>query len=174
MLGSVEMAHAGVRFCPDDQIERRQPQSGCRRVNDRQAAPIDECAKQSSIHEIRKDGINPCLMKFQDLCAGHFAGGRCEFPRFASSHFPAYCDREGRIRENKSRDIMRHEPSDDSRTGRIAQDDSRAGRDWPSGHSGWLSARLLYVDCVEDLGFRITHYLETGSSSGRYSKCIVS
>jgi hypothetical protein len=35
-------------------------------VNDRQATPIDECAKESSIHEIRKDGIDPFLIKRED------------------------------------------------------------------------------------------------------------
>jgi hypothetical protein len=33
----------------------------------------------------------------------------------------AAAPREGRVREDKSRDIMRYEPSDDSRIGRIAQ-----------------------------------------------------
>ena len=89
MLGSVETAHAGVRFCPDDQIERRQPQSDCGRVSDGQAAPIDECGEDSSVYEISKDGIHPFLIKFEELCVRHFAGSHHEFPMFASGHVPS-------------------------------------------------------------------------------------
>jgi hypothetical protein len=39
MPGSVKIAGAGVRFCPHDQIERRQAQSRCADVDKRQAAP---------------------------------------------------------------------------------------------------------------------------------------
>jgi hypothetical protein len=39
MLGSVKIAGAGVRFCPHDQVERRQAQSRCADVDKRQAAP---------------------------------------------------------------------------------------------------------------------------------------
>ena len=69
MLGLVKTAHTGVRFCPDDQIESRQTQSNCGRVDNRQPAPIDECAKDSSIDEIRKDGIDPFLIKIAELRA---------------------------------------------------------------------------------------------------------
>src|SRR6266481_6499124 len=39
MLGSVQIAGAGARFSPHDQIERRQAQSRCADVDKRQAAP---------------------------------------------------------------------------------------------------------------------------------------
>src|SRR6516165_1615109 len=74
MLGSIKTAHAGVRFCPDDQIERRQPQSYCGSVSDRQAAPVDERAEDPTVYEIWKDGIHPFLIKFEELCIRHFSG----------------------------------------------------------------------------------------------------
>ena len=122
MLGSVETAHTGVRFCPDDQIERRQPQSYCGSVSDRQAAPIDERAEDSSIYEIWKDGIHPFLIKIKELCIRHFAGSHEEFAMFASGLVPSNRDIEGFICEDHAGDICVHEPSDDGRIGGVAAD----------------------------------------------------
>src|SRR5258707_4353932 len=45
MLGSVQIAGAGARFSPHDQIERRQAQSRCADVDKRQAAPpVADCS----------------------------------------------------------------------------------------------------------------------------------
>jgi hypothetical protein len=98
------------------------------------------------------------------------ASGR-EFPRFATRHFPTDYDREVLIRQDKSRDIIGASAIMSSSNSAPSSPQAPSGG---SGHSCWLSARLLYLDCVEDLSFRITHYLESGISSGRYSKCIVS
>jgi hypothetical protein len=122
MLGSVETAHAGVRFRPYDQIERGQPQSRCGGVSDRQAAPIDERAENSSIYQVWKDGIHPLLVKLEELCIGHFSGRHHEFPMIAPGHVPPDRDIEGFIGEDHARDIYPHELFDEGRIGSVSAD----------------------------------------------------
>src|SRR5215813_11324356 len=95
MLGSVETAHAGVRFSPYDQTERGQPQSRCGGVSDRQAAPIDERAENSSVYQMWKDGIHPLLVKLEELCIGHFSGRHYEFPMIAPVTCPPIATLKG-------------------------------------------------------------------------------
>jgi hypothetical protein len=124
MLGSVETAHAGVRFGPDDQIERRQTESRCGGVSDGQATLIDKRAQDSTIDEMWKNGIHPVLVKIEELWIRHFSGSHDEFPMLAPGHVPPDRDIEGFICEDHAGDICVHEPLDNGRIGSVAADEA--------------------------------------------------
>ena len=140
MLRAVEASHAGVRFRPDDQIERRQTQSHCGGVSNRQAAPIDEGTDDSSLYEIWKNSIHPFLIKIEELCIRHFSGSHDEFPVFAPGHVAPNRDIEGFICEDDAGDIRVHEPSDDGRIRSVAADQAMRPEQeqiaYPSDRSG--------------------------------------
>src|SRR6516165_7532455 len=140
MLRAVETSHAGVRFRPDDQIERYQTQSHCGGVSNRQAAPIDEGTDDSSLYEIWKNSIHPFLIKIEELCIRHFSGSHHEFPVFAAGHVPTNRDIEGFICEDHAGNICVHEPSDDGRIRSIAADQAMGPEQeqiaYPSDRSG--------------------------------------
>jgi hypothetical protein len=97
-------------------------ESRCGGVSDRQAAPIDERAENSSVYQVWQDGIHPLLVKLEELCIGHFSGRHHEFPMIAPGHVPPDRDIEGLIGEDHARNIYPHEPFDEGRIGSVSAD----------------------------------------------------
>ena len=78
MLRAIEAAHAGVGLRPDDQIERREAEFRCSRMNSRQAPPVDEAAEDAAVTKVGKNSRHPRFVEGEKLGVAHLAGSHGE------------------------------------------------------------------------------------------------
>src|SRR5271166_1945376 len=107
MLGPIEAAHAGIGLGPDNEVQGDQADLQGRRVDRRQAPPVDEGAEDAAIAETGSSGLHPRFVEVEKFGVGHLARGHGEFAVLAAGHMPG------------DRDVVRFVGQDEA-GGRIA------------------------------------------------------